>query len=70
MELIFENIILFLNYLGAITLSKIGEIGVYFSSERMAWAYQKGNEVHYGIEHDQDEVEIADWTIVYVDEFF
>lgn len=38
---------------GAITISKKGEIGIDFSSNRMAWAYQKGNEIHYGIDHGQ-----------------
>ncbi|XP_044730186.1 isoaspartyl peptidase/L-asparaginase isoform X2 [Chrysoperla carnea] len=41
------------NTAGAITISNKGEVGIGFSSARMAWAYQKKNELHYGIEHDQ-----------------
>ncbi|XP_054261838.1 probable isoaspartyl peptidase/L-asparaginase GA20639 isoform X3 [Macrosteles quadrilineatus] len=38
---------------GAITISSRGEVGVFFTSKRMAWAYQLGDELHYGIEHGQ-----------------
>ncbi|XP_066151637.1 probable isoaspartyl peptidase/L-asparaginase CG7860 isoform X2 [Euwallacea fornicatus] len=49
------------NFAGAITISKSGEIGVGFTSQRMAWAYRKGNEIHYGIEKGQHKIEkIAD----------
>ncbi|XP_030028791.1 probable isoaspartyl peptidase/L-asparaginase CG7860 [Manduca sexta] len=41
------------NTAGAITLSKNGDVGVYFSSKRMSWAYVKNNTLFYGIEHDQ-----------------
>lgn len=34
---------------GAITISAKGEIGIHFTSEKMAWAYRKGNDIHYGI---------------------
>ncbi|XP_055914190.1 probable isoaspartyl peptidase/L-asparaginase GA20639 [Eupeodes corollae] len=34
---------------GAITLDKQGEVGIYFSSERMAWGYVKDNKLIYGI---------------------
>lgn len=44
--------------LGAITLSNQGDVGIYHTSRRMAWAYQRGNEVHYGIGNDQHDVEI------------
>ncbi|XP_074026297.1 isoaspartyl peptidase/L-asparaginase isoform X1 [Leptinotarsa decemlineata] len=43
------------NTAGAITLSKIGETGIYFTSNRMAWAYQQGNKIHFGIEQNQHE---------------
>ncbi|KAG5881204.1 hypothetical protein JTB14_026646 [Gonioctena quinquepunctata] len=43
------------NTAGAITLSKTGEPGIYFTSKRMAWAYQRGNTINFGIEHDQNE---------------
>lgn len=41
------------NTAGAITLSKDGEVGVYFSSNRMAWAYIKNGKTYYGIERDE-----------------
>uniref|UniRef100_A0A1B0CWE4 Isoaspartyl peptidase/l-asparaginase n=1 Tax=Lutzomyia longipalpis TaxID=7200 RepID=A0A1B0CWE4_LUTLO len=36
---------------GAITIDKDGNIGIYFSSKKMSWAYQKGHEITYGIRH-------------------
>lgn len=42
-------------FLGAITISKNGEVGVGFTSKRMGWAYQKGDTIFYGI--DQGEIE-------------
>ncbi|KAF6207483.1 hypothetical protein GE061_015929 [Apolygus lucorum] len=42
---------------GAITLSKLGDVGISFSSKRMAWAFVKDGELHYGIEQGQHEVE-------------
>ncbi|XP_039754474.1 probable isoaspartyl peptidase/L-asparaginase GA20639 isoform X2 [Pararge aegeria] len=41
------------NTAGAITLSKNGDVGIYFSSKRMSWAYIKSNKIFYGIEHNQ-----------------
>lgn len=41
------------NTAGAITLSNKGEVGVYFSSKRMSWAYVKDDKIFYGIEHGQ-----------------
>ncbi|XP_058442715.1 probable isoaspartyl peptidase/L-asparaginase GA20639 [Malaya genurostris] len=38
---------------GAITIDFEGRVGISFTSERMAWAYLKGNTMHYGIEQDQ-----------------
>ncbi|CAH1973380.1 unnamed protein product [Acanthoscelides obtectus] len=37
---------------GAIVLSKEGDVGIYFTSKRMGWAYQKGNKIHSGVNHD------------------
>ncbi|XP_055912157.1 probable isoaspartyl peptidase/L-asparaginase GA20639 [Eupeodes corollae] len=34
---------------GAITIDKKGDVGIYFSSKRMAWAYTQGNQLIYGI---------------------
>ncbi|XP_025832186.1 isoaspartyl peptidase/L-asparaginase [Agrilus planipennis] len=48
------------NTAGAITVSKIGEVGISFSSKRMAWAYVKGSELHFGIEQGQHEVECVE----------
>lgn len=45
------------NTAGAITVSKTGDVGVHFSSLRMAWAYQKGGEIRYGIERQDNHVE-------------
>ncbi|XP_057657052.1 isoaspartyl peptidase/L-asparaginase-like isoform X1 [Diorhabda carinulata] len=45
------------NTAGAITLSKNGDPGIYFTSRGMGWAYRKGNELHYGINHDEHEIE-------------
>ncbi|XP_031352870.1 probable isoaspartyl peptidase/L-asparaginase GA20639 isoform X1 [Photinus pyralis] len=42
---------------GAITISNSGSIGIHFSSKRMAWAYRLKNEVHFGIEREQHEIE-------------
>ncbi|KAK4874841.1 hypothetical protein RN001_014201 [Aquatica leii] len=42
---------------GAITLSKGGNIGIDFSSKSMSWAYITKKQLHYGIEHEQDEIE-------------
>lgn len=39
---------------GAITIDRSGEIGIYFTSQKMAWAYQKGETVHYGIKKGDD----------------
>ncbi|CAG9860104.1 unnamed protein product [Phyllotreta striolata] len=47
------------NTAGAITLDKEGKVGVFFTSEKMAWAYRKTNEIHYGIYPDQHETEEA-----------
>lgn len=40
-------------YAGAIVISKQGDIGIGFSSKRMSWAYQVGNEIHYGLDKGQ-----------------
>ncbi|KAK4883131.1 hypothetical protein RN001_006450 [Aquatica leii] len=45
------------NTAGAITISNKGDVGVSFSTNRMSWAYIKNNELHYGIDHNQDDVD-------------
>lgn len=44
---------------GAITIDAGGNVGFFWTSEKMAWAFQRGNEVHYGIKHGEDMVEPA-----------
>lgn len=44
--------------LGAITISNQGDVGIGFSSKAMAWAYQKGNKIHYGIRHNDHKVDL------------
>lgn len=41
-------------YGGAICVSNNGEIGVHFTTEQMAWAYRKGNIMHYGLNPNED----------------
>lgn len=44
---------------GAITIDRNAQIGIYWTSEKMAWAYQRGNTIHYGIRHGDDFLELA-----------
>ncbi|CAH1403708.1 unnamed protein product [Nezara viridula] len=39
---------------GAIIVSNKGEVGIYFSTKHMPWAYQVCNELHYGINQGED----------------
>lgn len=43
---------------GAVTIDHNGNPGWYFTSKKMAWAYQRGAEVHSGIRLADDFVEI------------
>ncbi|KAJ8918897.1 hypothetical protein NQ315_016799 [Exocentrus adspersus] len=45
------------NTAGAVTLSNKGEVGVGFSSSRMSWCYQRGNKLHFGIDHEEHQIE-------------
>ncbi|XP_055526704.1 probable isoaspartyl peptidase/L-asparaginase GA20639 isoform X2 [Wyeomyia smithii] len=38
---------------GAITIDYKGQVGISFTSKRMAWAYVKDSTIHYGIEKNQ-----------------
>lgn len=38
---------------GAIVIDKIGEVGIGYSSPKMAWAYLKDGIIHYGIKKGQ-----------------
>uniref|UniRef100_A0A8D8Y8X9 Probable isoaspartyl peptidase/L-asparaginase GA20639 n=3 Tax=Cacopsylla melanoneura TaxID=428564 RepID=A0A8D8Y8X9_9HEMI len=42
---------------GAITVTKAGDVGIYFNSKKMAWAYIRGNKLHYGINPGQELIE-------------
>lgn len=42
---------------GAITIDRNAKIGIYWTSEKMAWAYQRGTSIHYGIRHGDDFIE-------------
>ncbi|XP_014275775.1 isoaspartyl peptidase/L-asparaginase [Halyomorpha halys] len=39
---------------GAITVSNKGEVGIFFSTKHMPWAYQVCDELHYGINQGED----------------
>uniref|UniRef100_A0A1B0AZX1 Isoaspartyl peptidase/L-asparaginase n=1 Tax=Glossina palpalis gambiensis TaxID=67801 RepID=A0A1B0AZX1_9MUSC len=38
---------------GAITIGSNGQLGVYWTTRRMAWAYVKNGEICYGVDHDK-----------------
>jgi beta-aspartyl-peptidase (threonine type) len=38
---------------GVIALGTNGDVGIGFSSNQMAWAYQKGQKVFYGVDRNQ-----------------
>lgn len=42
---------------GCIGIDKEGNIGVHFLSQRMAWAYQRGSKIHFGIRKKDDYVQ-------------
>lgn len=44
---------------GAITIDAAGNVGYFWTSEKMAWAYRKGDEVRYGIRHGDNFFEAA-----------
>ncbi|TDG45622.1 hypothetical protein AWZ03_007897 [Drosophila navojoa] len=45
---------------GLIAIDHRGQLGIYFTTELMSWAYQQGKELHCGVEFGEDEVEIVD----------
>ncbi|KAJ8941057.1 hypothetical protein NQ318_006831 [Aromia moschata] len=45
------------NTAGAITLSSKGDVGIGFSTNRMSWCYRKGDKLHFGIDHDEHQIE-------------
>lgn len=44
---------------GAITIDASGTVGHFFTAKKMAWAYRKGDQVHYGIRSGDNFVEPA-----------
>lgn len=44
---------------GIISIDYEGGLGIYFTSNRMLWAYQRGEELHFGADKNEDEVEIV-----------
>lgn len=45
---------------GLIGIDSDGKIGITFTSQRMAWAYQRGSQIHYGIKKKDDFVQEVD----------
>ncbi|KAG5682880.1 hypothetical protein PVAND_012199 [Polypedilum vanderplanki] len=45
---------------GIIGLSKDGKVGIAFTSQRMAWAYQRGSKMHYGLKQNDNFVKEVD----------
>jgi beta-aspartyl-peptidase (threonine type) len=42
---------------GVIVVGKNGDIGTFFTTPRMTWAWVKDNKLHYGIEDNEDNCE-------------
>lgn len=45
---------------GVVSLDAKGNVGIYFTSKHMAWAYRKGSKIHYGLTHGEENVENAE----------
>lgn len=45
---------------GVVGLDKNGKIAMAFTSQRMAWAYQRGSKLHFGIRKKEDFTEDVD----------
>ena len=45
---------------GLIGIDSNGQLGITFTSQRMAWAYQRGSQLHYGIKKKDDFVQEVD----------
>lgn len=59
-EKVLEEMVKRLKYTaGAITLDKKGQIGIYWTSQKMGWAYQKGDKIYSGVRKGQNFVEDA-----------
>lgn len=44
---------------GLIAIDHRGQLGIYFTSKRMSWAYQRGAELHCGVDTNEDQLEIV-----------
>ncbi|XP_054728989.1 probable isoaspartyl peptidase/L-asparaginase GA20639 [Anastrepha obliqua] len=44
---------------GVISIDRSGNLGINFTSPRMSWAYQRGEELHYGTDRDEDNIDIV-----------
>ncbi|XP_050331856.1 probable isoaspartyl peptidase/L-asparaginase GA20639 isoform X1 [Bactrocera neohumeralis] len=44
---------------GIISIDKAGNVGINFTTARMTWAYQRGEELHYGADPNEDKVDIV-----------
>ncbi|XP_044760543.1 isoaspartyl peptidase/L-asparaginase-like isoform X2 [Coccinella septempunctata] len=44
---------------GAVSITKYGDVGVYFTAQRMPWAYQRKNILHYGVDPDDEKRDIT-----------
>lgn len=44
---------------GVISIDKHGNVGINFTSARMTWAYQRDEELHYGADPNEDNVDIV-----------
>ncbi|EDW85227.1 uncharacterized protein Dwil_GK18410 [Drosophila willistoni] len=44
---------------GIIAIDHRGRLGIHFTSKRMSWAYQRGEELHFGVDAGEDQLEIV-----------
>ncbi|EDW57800.1 probable isoaspartyl peptidase/L-asparaginase GA20639 [Drosophila virilis] len=44
---------------GIIAIDHRGQLGIYFTTPRMSWAYQKGEELHSGIQAGDNQIEVV-----------
>ncbi|XP_034474558.1 probable isoaspartyl peptidase/L-asparaginase GA20639 [Drosophila innubila] len=44
---------------GIIAIDHRGQLGIHFTSRRMSWAYQRGEELHFGVDAGEDQLEIV-----------
>lgn len=44
---------------GGVGVTRFGDVGIYFNTQRMPWAYQKKNILHYGVDPDDEKRDIT-----------